>query len=66
MAITLGRTMEEAVTAALVLEKACKAFIEAEFLGGAKSIHPVEAWVMHKVYLFMYSRNKEKNKGQKT
>ena len=61
-AITLGRTMEEAITAALVLEKACKAFIEAEFLGGAKSIPKVEAWVMHKVYLFMYSKNKEKNK----
>ncbi len=61
-AVTLGRTLEEAVTAALVLEKACRAFIEAEFLGGAKSIGPVDAWVMHKVYLFMYSRKKEKNR----
>lgn len=61
-AITIGRTMEEAVIAALVLEKACKAFIEAEFLGGAKQISGVEAWVMHKVYLFMYSKNKEANR----
>ena len=61
-AITLGRTMEEAITAALVLEKACKAFIYAEFIGGAKSINKVEAWMMHKVYLFMYSRKKEGNK----
>ncbi len=61
-AVTLGRTMEEAIVAALVLEKACKCFIEAEFLGGAKKISPVEAWVMHKVYLLMYSGNKEKNK----
>ena len=61
-AVTLGRTLEEAVTAALVLEKACKAFIEAEFIGGAKPIHKIEAWMMHKVYLFLYSRKKEKNR----
>ncbi|MBA3010418.1 MAG: class II aldolase/adducin family protein [Proteobacteria bacterium] len=61
-AVTLGRTMEEAIVAALVLEKACKAFIEAEFLGGAKKISGIEAWVMHKVYLFLYSKKKEKNK----
>jgi L-fuculose-phosphate aldolase len=61
-AITIGRTMEEAITAALVLEKACKSFIEAEFLGGAKPLSGIEAWVMHKVYLFMYSKNKEANK----
>ena len=61
-AVTLGRTMEEAITAALVLEKACKAFIEAEFIGGAKPIRPIEAWMMHKVYLFLYSRKKDKNK----
>ncbi|WDP92530.1 MAG: class II aldolase/adducin family protein [Desulfobacter sp.] len=61
-AVTLGRTMEEAVTAALVLEKACKAFIESEFIGGAKPIHKIEAWMMHKVYLFMYSRKKEENR----
>ena len=61
-AITLGRTMEEAIVAALVLEKTCKAFIQAEFIGGAKSINKIEAWMMHKVYLFMYSRKKEENK----
>ncbi len=61
-AITLGRSMEEAIVAALVLEKACKAFIQAEFIGGAKGINKVEAWMMHKVYLFMYSRKKEGNK----
>lgn len=61
-AITLGRTLEEAVTAALVLEKTCKTFIEAEFLGGAKDINRVEAWMMHKIYLLLYSRKKEKNK----
>lgn len=61
-AVTLGRTLEEAVTAALVLEKACKSFIEAEFLGGAKKIGALEAWTMHKVYLMMYSRKKDTNR----
>ena len=61
-AITLGRTMEEAIIAALVLEKACQAFIHAEFIGGAKSINKIEAWMMHKVYLFMYSKEKDGNK----
>lgn len=61
-AITLGRTMEEAIVAALVLEKACKAFIQAEFIGGARGINKIEAWMMHKVYLFMYSRKKDKNR----
>jgi L-fuculose-phosphate aldolase len=61
-AVTLGRTLEEAVTAALVLEKACRAFIEAEFIGGARPIHKVEAWMMHKVYLFLYSRKRENNR----
>lgn len=61
-AITLGRSMEEAIVAALVLEKACKAFIQAEFIGGAKGINKIEAWMMHKVYLFMYSKKKEGNK----
>lgn len=61
-AITIGRTMEEAVLAALVLEKACKSFIEAQFIGGAQKISKMEAWMMHKVYLFLYSRKKEKNK----
>ena len=44
-----------------VLEKACKAFIEAEFLGGAKSINRVEAFLMHQFYLRKYSALKEEN-----
>ncbi len=61
-AITLGRTMEEAIVAALVLEKVCKTFIEAEFIGGARPIHKIEAWMMHKVYLYLYSRKKHENR----
>ena len=61
-AITIGRTMEEALTAALVLEKTCKAYIEAEFIGGAKQLKWIEAWPMHKAYLMLYSKQKDKNR----
>ena len=34
-AVALGRTLEEALLCARIVEKGCRAFIEAEFLGGA-------------------------------
>lgn len=55
-AVCLGRTIEEALLCCQVLEKGCKAFIEAEFLGGAKGINKFEAWVMHQVFLRKYSQ----------
>lgn len=55
-AVCLGRDMDEAYTCCQVLEKACKAFIEAEFLGGAKGINKFEAFLMHQVYLRKYSK----------
>jgi L-fuculose-phosphate aldolase len=55
-AVALGRSMEEALTCARIVEKGCRAFVEAEFLGGAKSINRVEALLMHEVYLRKYSR----------
>lgn len=61
--VCIGRNMEEAITAALVLEKACKAFIEAEFLGGAKKINRFEAALMRKVYLMKYSKKIDENIG---
>ena len=59
-AVCIGRDMEEAFLVCQVLEKACRAFIEAEFLGGAKAIGNVEAWIMHKYYLLKYSKLKDK------
>ena len=59
-AVCIGRDMEEAFVVCQVLEKACRAFIEAEFLGGAKAIGPVDAWIMHKYYLMKYSKLKDK------
>lgn len=58
-AVCVGRDMKEAFTVCDVLEKACKAFIEAEFLGGAKGINKIEAYVMHKYYLMKYSKQKK-------
>jgi L-fuculose-phosphate aldolase len=59
-AVCIGRDMEEAFIVCQVLEKACRSFIEAEFLGGAKKIGAVEAWMMHKYYLMKYSKLKNK------
>ena len=55
-AVALGRSIEEALLCARIVEKGCRAFIEAEFLGGAKAINRFEAALMHEVYLRKYSR----------
>ena len=54
--VALGRTMAEALLCARIMEKGCRAFIEAEFLGGAHAINRLEARLMHEVYLRKYSR----------
>jgi len=55
-AVCLGRDLEEAFVVCQILEKACRAFIEAEFLGGAKSIDRADARTMHQYYLSKYSK----------
>jgi L-fuculose-phosphate aldolase len=61
-AVCIGRDLDEAFVVCQVLEKACKAFIEAEFLGGAKSINKFEAYLMHQFYLKKYSNKTKSNK----
>ncbi len=61
-AICVGRDLDEAFTVCLLLEKACKTFIEAEFLGGAKSIGRIDAFVMHQYYLRKYSVRDAENR----
>lgn len=61
-AVCLGRDLDEAFVVSQVLEKACRTFIEAEFLGGAKSVNKVEAYLMHQYYLNKYSKQKKGNK----
>ncbi len=58
-AVAIGRSADEAVLCAQIVEKGCRAFVEAEFLGGAKSISRFEAAIMHEVYLRKYSRLKK-------
>lgn len=58
-AVCIGRNMEEAFVVCQILEKVCKAFIEAEFLGGAKHISKFEAHMMHQFYLSKYSKQKK-------
>jgi hypothetical protein len=38
------------------------AFIEAEFLGGARAINKIEAHLMHQFYLHKYSSRAKKNR----
>ena len=54
-AVCTGRNLDEAFMVCLTLEKACKAFIEAEFLGGTKSQQDFETDLMHQYYLHKYS-----------
>lgn len=61
-AICLGRDIEEAFVVSKILEKACKAYIEASFLGGAKSIDKFDAQKMHEEYLKKYSAEAEENR----
>lgn len=61
-AVCIGRDIDEAFVVCQVLEKACKAFIEAEFLGGAKNINRFEAALMHQIYLNKYSALNKNNK----
>ena len=61
-AVCVGRDLDEAFVVCQVLEKACKALIEAEFLGGAKGINKFEAWIMHQYYLRKYSKEDSANR----
>lgn len=59
--ICLGTSIEDAYVAAQLLEKTSKAFIEAKYLGGAKPINRIEAWLMQQFYLLKYSKEAKKN-----
>ncbi len=61
-ALAAGRTLNEADTATLVLEKGCKAFIESAMIGGAKPIKKAEAVLMHIIYKKKYSKLDQQTK----
>ncbi len=58
-AVCLGRDMDEAVTCCEVLEKGCRTYIEASFIGGAKGINKFEAALMHQIFLKKYSKQRK-------
>jgi len=61
-AVCIGRDLDEAFVVCQLLEKTCKAFIEAEFIGGAKGINKFQATLMHRHYIKNYSKKANKNK----
>ncbi len=61
-AVCVGRDLEEAFVVCQTLEKACRAFIEAEFLGGTKISQQFDTQLMHQYYLHKYSTQAGKKK----
>jgi L-fuculose-phosphate aldolase len=55
-AVCAGRNMKEAFVACEIMEKACRTFIESEFLGGGVPIGKVHAKLMHDYFLKKYSK----------
>lgn len=63
--ITYGRSLDEAYTACLVLEKSAKCLIDTTVLGGYKKINIIEAVLMHIIYQKKYSKlNQEQLNAQ--
>ena len=60
--ICIGGTVDDAYIAAQLLEKTAKAYIEAKYIGGAKSINRLEAWAMQMYYQFKYAKEAKKNR----
>ena len=64
-ALTSGRTMDEAYTCALVLDKAAHVFICGGVIGGCKIINTLEAKLMRFVYKKKYSKTNQQNISQR-
>lgn len=54
-AVCLGRTLDEAFTVSMIVEKACKCYIDSMVIGGAVAFTEEEALEMHKMYMETYS-----------
>ena len=55
-ALCFAHNFDEAYAASLVLDKNCRALVEASFLGGGRNINAFEAMLMRYVYLKKYSK----------
>ncbi len=54
---TCGRNLYEAMTCLMVLEKNAEIFIDADFLGGAKTVNRAIAKLENIIYHYKYSKN---------
>lgn len=54
-AVCLGRTLDEAFTVSMIVEKACKCYIDSMIIGGAVAFTEEEALEMHNMYMESYS-----------
>ncbi|MDX1357229.1 MAG: class II aldolase/adducin family protein [Clostridia bacterium] len=61
-AVCIGRTLDEAFTVNMILEKACRAFIDSFAIGGAVPFTDEEAEELHKMYMETYSITDQKEK----
>lgn len=61
-ALAVGRTLDEANTTTMVLEKGAKSFIESSMIGGTKPISKFESILMHIIYKKKYSKIDQTNK----
>lgn len=59
-AVCLGRSLDEAFTTCQVMEKCCRIYIDSQKIGGPVELSKVEAFAMHKYYMNIYSKKKEK------
>lgn len=61
-AVCVGRTLDEAFTVTLILEKTCRSYIDSFAIGGAIAFTADEARDLHKMYMETYSVQDQKEK----
>jgi len=61
-AVCIGRTLDEAFTVNIILEKSCRTFIDSFAIGGAVPFSDEEASGLHKMYMETYSVSDQKEK----
>lgn len=64
--VTVGRNLYEAVVAMTVLEKSAEILYQADKIGGAVYLNPIEARVMRAVYKKKYSKAEQSTKTAET
>lgn len=62
-ALTTGRTLDEAFTCLMVLEKSARVFVAGSVLGGCHKVGLIDAKLMRFVYKMKYSKQNQKNKA---